>query len=289
MSESGNVPVRESVGAALRFLRQNIQFVAMAALIGAGVATAFGALQLAVPQASMIASILSTIVQAFIYAALLGAVLTGPSSVASRVAGDGWRVFGAMAIVGFFMFLVTFVISIPVIIVLVIGPMSAYAPELQAAQGDETATLEVMLRFMEEQPLAILLTFLFYGAIWLALTSRLYLAAPASADLGRVLSFETWAWTKGQTLRIIAARLMLLLPAYVLVTAVTMLLGRLVGINLMAPETALAVAQANAPLYLGYVFAIGFVNVLLYTALEAGLSTYLYRGLRPPEAASLST
>ena len=131
--------------------------------------------------------------------------------------------------------------------------------------------------------MALLLTFLFYAILWFALTSRLYLAAPASAEQGRILTFETWSWTKGQTLRITAARLMLLAPAYVLVSALSLLIGRAVGIDILNPMTAAEVAQANSLLYLGFVFVSGLINLALYTALEAGLSIYLYRGLKPAD------
>lgn len=282
MSE-GQVPVRESVGAALRFVRENIQFVAAAAAIGALVSTGLAAIAVLSPQLGLVGSAISPIVQSFVYAALLGAVLFGAAAVTGRVGRDGWRVFGAMAVVGFFMFLVTFVISIPVFIVLLLGPMAPYSAALEAAGGDEAAVLEVMARFAQEQPMALLLTFLFYAILWFALTSRLYLAAPASAEQGRILTFETWSWTKGQTLRITAARLMLLAPAYVLVSALSLLIGRAVGIDILNPMTAAEVAQANSLLYLGFVFVSGLINLALYTALEAGLSSYLYRGLKPAD------
>lgn len=284
MSQAGQVPVRESVGAALRFVRENIQFIATIGLIGALISLVLGALQLAVPQTALIGTLASALVQAFIYAALLIAVLAGPEAVRARVAQDGGRVFAAMAIIGFLLFIVFFVITIPITIILVAGPLSAYAPELQNAGGDEAAVLAVMTRFVQEQPLAILVTFLFYAVVWMALTSRLYLAAPASVEAQRVLTFETWAWTKGQTLRIIGARLMLLLPAYVLVTAISFVLGRLVGVDPFAPETTMALAQANPVLFLAYLLVMSFITFTLYTALEAGLSAYLYRGLRPAPA-----
>jgi hypothetical protein len=146
--------------------------------------------------------------------------------------------------------------------------------------------MKVMVRFVEEQPGAIALTLLFFGAVWMYLTSRLYLAAPATAEQGRVLTFETWKWTKGATLRIIAARLMLLAPAYVLVTALAYVVGGLFGIDAFDPASLAAAAQGNVVLFLIYVALRAFATLALYSSLEAGLSSYLYRGLKPVETAS---
>jgi len=279
---SASVPIHEAVGAALRFVRGNLRFVATVAAIGAGVVTVLSALALFVTPVSLLASVGATIARAFIYAALIGAALAGAAGARDRLLADGWRVWAAMAIVGFFMFIVMMVLLIPGFIVLIAGPMAPFTSELERAGQDEAAVLAVMTRFLEQNPLAILLFVLFYGVVWLLLTSRLYLAAPASADAGRILSFETWGWTKGSTLRITAARLMLLGPAYVLVSALDYIAGALIGLNPLDPMAAAGLARANPLAFLGYIYATTFITVAVYASLEAGLSSYLYRGLRPP-------
>jgi hypothetical protein len=142
-----------------------------------------------------------------------------------------------------------------------------------------------MTRIMQEQPLAILLFILFYAAIWLLLTSRLYLAAPASIAAGRVLTFDTWNWTKGAVLQITWARIMLLGPAYVFVFALDYLIAQLFGVGVLDPVAAASLAQANPATFIVYVFATSFVTFAIYSALEAGLSTSLYRVLRPADGA----
>lgn len=285
-AEQGAVPIQESVGAALRFVRENLQLVLVASAIGAGVITALSAVALWVGPLALFANVAATIARAFVYAALIGAALSGAASVQTRLARDAWRVWAAMAIIGFFLFIVMFVLLIPGFVVLIAGPMAPYVEQLQAAGQDDAAVFAVTMRFVQENPLAIILFALFYAVAWLLLTSRLFLSAPASADQGRILTFETWGWTKGQMLRITGARLLLLGPAYVLVSALDYVAAVLVGLNPLDPMAAAGFAQANPAGFLGYVFVTTFITVGLFASLEAGLSTYLYRGLKPAELSS---
>ncbi|MGQ0531075.1 MAG: hypothetical protein ACT4OF_00100 [Caulobacteraceae bacterium] len=278
------VPIRESVGAALRFVRENLRFVAIAAAIGATASVAISGASLAAPQAGLLSMVASGLVQAFVYAALVGCALFGAGPASTRWRSDGWRVWAAMIIIGFFLAIVVFVISIPVSIVLVVGPMAPHVTELQNARSDELAVMRVMTQFMEQNPMAVLLTALFYGVVWFLLTSRLYLAAPASVDAGRILTFETWKWTKGAMLRIAGARLLLLAPAYIFAGAVGHLIGLLFGVNTLDVASISAAAAANPAGLLAFDFIRSFIILALYAPLEAGLSSYLYRGLKPAEA-----
>jgi hypothetical protein len=210
--------------------------------------------------------------------------LFGADAARKRFGADGGRIWVAMALIGLFLFIVMFVASMIASIALVAGPMAPYLTDLQGAGADNAAVMSIMLRFAEQNPLALLLAFLFIGAIWMLLTSRLYLAAPASVDRERILTSETWKWTKGAMLRITAARLMLLLPAYVFLFAVSQLLARLLGIDLLDPVAAQAFASANPVVYLGYALVTSFLSLAVYSSLEAGLSSFIYRGLKPQEA-----
>jgi hypothetical protein len=127
-------------------------------------------------------------------------------------------------------------------------------------------------------------TAFFYFLVWLLLTSRLYLAAPASIDAGRILTFETWNWTKGAVLRITWARFMLLVPAYVLMFALTTLLGRLFGFNVLDGASMQAALSTNPIGIIVFEFVSSFIVLGLYVPLEAGLSAYLYKGLKPDGA-----
>lgn len=277
------LPIRESVGAAFRFVRENLRFVLLVSGAGAAAVTLIGGLTLAAPALGLVTTILSTLVQAFVYAGLTGAALFGGAAARVRWTADGGRVWVAMALIGLFLFIVMFVVSIIASIVLVAGPLGPYLEDLQSAGNDNAAIVTVMTRFAEANPLALLLLMLFIGAIWMLLTSRLYLSAPATVDKQRILTFETWRWTKGAMLRITWARLSVLLPAYVFTFAVSQLLARLLGIDVLDPTAAQAFAAANPVVYLGYALITSFVSLFVYTALEAGLSSYIYRGLKPAE------
>jgi hypothetical protein len=277
---NGNVPILESVGAAMRFVRENLNFILMASGAGALATAILSGLALTSPVIGVFAGVGSTFVQATVYALFTTACLIGATAARGRMMGDGWRVWAAMFVIGFFMFIVMFIVTIPVLIVLFAGPLAPYVDDLQAAQGDQAAVMQVMNTFAQANPGAVLATMLFYTALWLLLTSRLYLAAPASVEQGRILTFETWRWTKGATLRITAARLLLLLPANVLAFAVGYLAGRLVGVDALNRPDA---AASNPAGYLAYVAAAAFITFALYSSLEAGLSSYMYRGLKPAE------
>jgi hypothetical protein len=278
-----NVPIQESVGAALRFVRENARFVAITATLGAlglVLLTAIGQ----APLLSIVTALGSGIVQAFVYAAFTGAMLFGPAAVRPRLPQDGGRVWAAMAIIAFFLFIVFFVVSIPVMLVLLTGPMAEHVADLQSAGNDQAAVLRIFTEFAEANPGAILLTFLFYAVIWFFLTSRLYIAAPATVDQQRILTFETWNWTRGATLRITGARLLLLVPANILAGALSYLVGRLTGVDTMNLAASGAAGASSQVGLLIYVFLASFISLALYTALEAGLSAYLYRGLKPADA-----
>lgn len=278
------VPVRESVGAALRYVRENLRFIAIVGGVFAIASTLISAFALAVPQAGIFTMVANGIVQAFCYGALIAGALYGVDAARGRWTQDGWRVWSSMVVVGFFMAIVILVFTIPVSITLVAGPMARYSSDLQAAGSDQAAVMQIMMRFVEENPVAVLLVTLFYGAVWLLLTSRLYLAAPASVEAGRILTFETWNWTKGSMIGITWARMMLLIPAYILMFAITMLLGRLFGFNMLDSASLQEAVRANPVGLIIFEFISSFVVLVLYASLEAGLSSYLYRGLKPADA-----
>jgi hypothetical protein len=278
-----NVPIRESVGAALRYVRENLAFIAVAGATAAGATTLIGAFALAAPQLGLVTTLVSSFVQALVYGALVGAALFGPGAVRVRWFNDGMRVWAAMAIIGLLLFIVMFVASMTASIILVAGPLGPYLQDLQAAGSNNVAVLAVMTRFAENNPLTLLALTIFLGGIWILLTSRFYLAAPATVDRQRILTFETWPWTKGAMLRITAARLLLLIPANLFVGAIGLLVGRLAGMNTLDPATISGAAASNPIAYLFYLFVTSFLSISLYSALEAGLSSYLYRGLKPAD------
>lgn len=288
MAEAGKVPVRESVGAAARAVRENARFVGTLAL-GAGAAAALITLLLALaPALGLVLNVLSWGLNAFVYAALLAAFLSGPAAAVARWGGNGLRVWAAVVVVGFFVAIVSLVLLIAISVAL--GPfLLPFAQELQSVGEDRAAAMTLLVRMVSAAPAPFAIAGLFFSAVLLMLTSRLYLAAPASLELGRLMTFETWAWTKGSMLRICAARLMLLAPAYVLVAALSALAGGLMGADVTTPAGFVSLAEGNAFAASLFVFATSVVGIGIYTALEAALSAYLYRGLKPADVAPLAT
>lgn len=272
---AGKAPILESASAGLRFAVH--EWRSIAPIAGAG-GVALSALSLAMLDAqarqnigaALGLTLATLLVTGVVYALLFRRALayfgeqpSGPVSVSIGA------VYGSMAIVGFFLFIVFVVLMIPA--VAVIGSaLEPFLEDIQAAQGDQAAMAAIMQRAVVANPGPFALIVGLGSFIWLALTSRLYLAAPASVAQGKALSFETWRWTAGNMLRIIAARLMVLAPLWIAILVVVGLLTTILGGAAQSVIGHFAVQTIAQALSIG----------ALYAA-EAGLGVYLYRGLRP--------
>jgi len=268
----GKVPIVESAGQAVRFLRENWRFGLGVAAIGAAAQTvAFAVFGLA-PLWLIAAGIIS----AFVHATFVGVALKGQVGAGARTAGDGMRVFAAMSMVGFFSAIILFMVFYVAMGVL-IGP---YADEVRAAGQDAARLMAIYDRAAAAQPNVLMWAMVIAGLLILLVTSRLYLAAPATVDQGRIKVFDSWRWTKGNLLRIAVARVIVLGPALILVGALQSVVAAAFG----APAGDLAALSANARSIsvVGFYFVAGVSQFLIYGLLEAGLVSYLYRGLRPP-------
>jgi hypothetical protein len=130
----------------------------------------------------------------------------------------------------------------------------------------------LLQRAAEAQPGVVRWAGAIGGLIVFALTSRFYFAAPASVESGRVLAFQSWAQTRGNMLRIMLGRLVLLGPALVFVLALSM----------SAAEFARSQVAVVA---LAVIWASAFVQMAVHSSLETGLSVGLYRRLSATAAA----
>jgi hypothetical protein len=188
---------------------------------------------------------------------------------------DGVAVFSGVGVVGFFLFLALIAANVAANAIL----FAPFMEELQGAENDPAAMQAMAERVMTENPLGVILAFFVFALVTLLLTSRLYLAGPESVAAHRGRSFETWAWTKGNMFRIIGARLLLLVPAYVLAS--------LVGIVAAGPFGALFSLGSAEPSALGVAVGLGVlsgVQAVVHHGLEAHLAVVLHKGLRPPAA-----
>lgn len=268
--------VRDSIGEALRFTREHWRFVLTVA--GLGALAQVAALMLGILPFVMLAALV--FVSAAIYAALTRAALSGPASVRAHAAGDTGRVAGAGAIVGGFGAIVALVTAYVAMAVLI----APFAEEAQGLKEDRAALEALMQRAVSEQPQVILWALVIGGVLLLLITSRLYLSAPASVDRARVSVFESWTWTKGNLLRIAGARVALLGPAMIFAGALQSLVGMGLGLGMADPVALAQSAQAKPALFIVFYALAQFMQIGVFTALEAGLSTAIYRRLAPPKA-----
>lgn len=274
---AGKVPIFESAGQAVRFLREQWRTVfAIAALCALAQAGAFLLLNVSIPFLLLMFFIAACAHGAFLTKAFGDAPLTGAS-----VAGNGARIFVAIAAIAFFMTIVGFMVFYTAMAIL-IGP---YGEQVKAAGQDQAQLAQIFSQAAQSQPAVLSWALVIGGVILLLLTSRFYLAAPASVDRKRIVVFDSWRWTKGNMLRIAAARITLLFPAYALVFALQSLASTLIGVNATDPAQLAALAAAN-PIQFGlFYFLAGFIQLGFYASLEAGLAAYLYRGLKPADPA----
>ncbi len=273
MTKPAPVSIKESVGEALRFSRAHWQFaLAVGALGSAAIVTSMllGPLLL----------IFLPLVMIVCHTALVSAALKGPSQVRATLVQNALRVGGAMAMVG----LIFIILAIGTAYIAMAVLIAPYAEQAKAAGEDQAAIEAVVRQAIEAQPHIAPWAMAIGGAVIFFVTSRLFLAAPASVDRGRVILLESVRWSRGNTLRIMGARLLLLLPALILVGAVQSLLGAALGFNTSDPNALMAQATANPALFILFFAVAIFAQLSFYAALEAGLSTALYRRLSQPVA-----
>lgn len=267
-AQAGQVPILESVRAGYAFVAGHWRALLMPAIAGSlalVLVSAIGGSMAGQAGGVILAVMLQLLVVGATYAAFLAIAIKGESWRAG-VAGDAARLIAAMAIVGFFLFLLFMVALIPGAIALG-AVFEPYRDEMVAAQNDPIAMNALATRMFQENPAPTLVLTTLYAAAWMTLTSRLFLVAPATVAENAMRTFETWPWTKGSMLRIAAARIMLLWPATL-------------ALFLVQSAATQAVQGGMAALALPAVLLISIATMALY-ALEAGLSAYLYRGLKP--------
>jgi hypothetical protein len=283
---AGKVPIIESMQAAWRGALKAAPAIVPAALVGALVATGLNYLSMRTGLGGnligqMGLSVLSGAGVALFFAAAVLASSGKDARLGPGVLALASKLFAAMAVIGFFLLIVMVVGALPGLIM--VGMIFApYQNELAAAQNDPTAGMALFRQVFAEQGVSLLLIGLLYGLIWLAITSRLYLAAPASVLENRVASFETWRWTQGNLVRISAARLVTLAPPLIIAGFVQAIVSSLLGVNTGDPAAVLASVQANAAPFIVASFVSTAASFIVYGACEAALSAYLYRGLKPP-------
>lgn len=282
----GGVPILASARAGYAFMRDSLRTVAPAAVMFA-VATALAGVVAPAPGAvsaagTEIVSLIATLVSilfglaysAFNYRLALRNDASGFFGL--KIGRDESNLLGAAIVVGFF-FLIVVVFAI-VIFSIALLPAAAQAKvDLRSvAPGDEAAMLEAFGAIFKGPggPYLIAIALGLCGfIIWLSL--RLFLVNAATMAEGRIMAFSTWGWTKGDTLRILAAAMMVLFPIALVIGLALAVLGQVLGTSGFG-DAAGNFVQALAQ------------NLFLVPAVT-GLSVFLYRGLRPADLAKPPT
>jgi hypothetical protein len=276
----GAVSIRDNVGAALRFARENWRFVLA---VGGFAAAAQGLVLLFGLNPLWIVTVLLAVLAA--HTALTSAALGLPRPFVNRLPGDSARVGAAMIILGALCAIVVLTVTFVAMSVLI----APYADEVRAAGEDRAAVRAITERALQSQPAALSWVSFLIAALLLALTTRFYLAAPASIERKRIVLFDSWRMTRGNFLRIVGARLLLLGPAFVFVGALQTLVAMALGAPSGDPLALINYANTNPAGFSGF-YTVGiFLQVCLYSALEAGLSASFYRALSDIPATQGST
>lgn len=271
MSSPAPLSIKESVGDALRFVRAEWR---LALVVGALGAAALAASALLGP----LALVALVVVLTLCHTALVSAALRGSAQVRANLGRDALRVGGALAIVG----LIVLILVIATAYIAMAVLIAPYAEQAKAAGEDQAAIEAVMRTAIAAQPHIAPWALAIGAAVIFYFTTKLFAAAPASLDRGRISVFESWRMSRGQVLRIMGARILLLGPALILVGAVQSLIGIALGFSTSDPAALVAQSQANPALFLMFFTLVVFVQLAVFAALEAGLSAAIYRRVAAP-------
>lgn len=267
-------PAREAIGAALRFVRGHWQTIAIAA--GAVAIAQAAAMLLTGP--SLVWMTVLIIGFAAVYALYLNAAL-GAADARQGIAGHAGRLVLGMGMIGIFAFIVMLMVIFVAMYVLI----APYSAEVAAAGENEAAVRAIMERALAAQPNVFVFSLTAGAVLLFVLTTRFYFAAPATIDRRRVTVFDSWRMTRGSFVRILTSRIVLLGPALILVGALQSLAAMLLGAP-SDPASLIAYGQANRVGFALFYASAIFLQLAIFSALEAGLSANLYRALRPADA-----
>jgi hypothetical protein len=284
MSEqSGKVPIGECVSAAYSFLMANWQALIPAAAIGAAILAPVQ-LWAAAGQArqdiltGLLSSFVATVAIAPFTAAALRTALRGEAP-RIRVSGDEANLAGVGLAINFLLLIVVMVGGLA-LAVLFAGIFARSDVDPEQFQNDPEALAQAIATAVGPGGgMLLLLALLAMVGLVLWISVRLSVANAATVGEGRMMAFSTWRWTKGNSLRILAATVLVAVPLFLAPSVVSALIVTLAG----GGEIAQAVLgnPSNPLAWIGN-YAGAFFTLLPVQAGLAGLWAYLYKGLRPP-------
>lgn len=197
---------------------------------------------------------------------------TGPLGL-----GFGADELRLLAVLGAFacMFIPLGTLAILIISATVLSRLAQSEQELQALLQDQEALSEALARTLGPGgTLAFMLFAMLLLGAAIYLVTRLFMVNAATIGERRIVMFQTWSWSRGTVLRMLAAIMLTWLPAYMIDSLVIE-----VGAAILRPMT----ADGNAGAVL-----IAFNAAATFVATMAGIPSIvlggiLYKGLRPAE------
>lgn len=268
MPEPVILSIRDTVGAALRFVRENVRFVATVAAVAAL------AQAVLLPLGPNLAWMAGVLIAVLIAHTVLSTAALGAKPTEGLQANAG-RVGLAMLLVGMVLAII-FIMLMFTAMSFIIAP---YQAEVQAAGENAEAVQAIVERALREQQHIMSYAMLAGAVIAFLVTTRFYLVVPATIDRKRISVFDSWRMTRGNFLRLIGARLLLLAPAFIFASALQSLLAMAVGAPTSDPVQMLQYAQANLLGFAIFYTISIFLQIVIYSVLEAALSAKIYRKL----------
>lgn len=284
---AGKVPIIECVRSAWVFLFEHWQKFLPAALVTAAIAQIgliLGVLTASPGAASpsMLQTFLGDLM-VMLPAGIAGLMFTaavlrkavrdefiGPTGVA--FGADEVRLLGA-AVAMMCMFLPLVALLFIVLSVVVFSRIATSDAALQALLADpEALNAAITAALGEGGSIALSLFILVVCALFIVMAARLYMINSATIGERRIVLLQTWSWSRGNVLRIIAAMILTVLPVMMIDNLIVSIFT-----SMLAPAEG---AGTSLPLLLLAGFSISFVTAMTSIPVVV-LGAVLYKGLRP--------
>lgn len=277
------VPVFESVREGFAFVARDWRAILPLALFGM---LGLGALQVVLDLAlarqdiggTLLLTVCAALVQAVLLAALLRRALSrGETPASIRISRDEFNLMGVTLSFGF-LYMIIAIVGLFVGMLSVAGLLAGAGLTAESLQSlsQEEQLRQFTAALGADGAIVLLAVGAGFGALIVWIAARLILSYPATIAEGRMYAFSTWSWTKGSALRLATCLLMVTLGGVFLSLVALAPFGVLLDMVFGAGAT--KVAGSSAHIVLSALAA--FVSVMFSIGPYAGLTAYLYRGMR---------
>lgn len=160
-----------------------------------------------------------------------------------------------------------------VLAITALGRIATSQEALDALLADPEAMNDaITLALGEAGSAALLLFIMLVFAIFILIAARLSMVNAATVGERRIVIFQTWSWTRGNVLRVIAALILTFLPV--------IMINNLIGSVAIAIMQSMPGAGESIPLLVMASFVVSFATSMTSIPTIA-LGATLYKGLRP--------